>query len=112
MRNTVIAILASVLCACSAMMTGQGGSGGPAIGGDDRSSQQQSADQQLSAAVRSALGAESSELSSGIGVSTRSGVVTLSGAVASFDLRDRAVRIAENVPGVSSVNNQLRVDSR
>ena len=37
------------------------------------------------------------------------GVVTLSGVVPKEDLRDRAVKLAESVPGVVSVQNRIQV---
>jgi osmotically-inducible protein OsmY len=44
-----------------------------------------------------------------IGVSTRSGVVTLSGTVDSQQAMDRAVAIARSHPNVASVENKLVV---
>ena len=46
-----------------------------------------------------------------IDVDTRAGVVTLNGPVKSEQARDRASQIAQAVPGVTSVDNNLTISS-
>jgi osmotically-inducible protein OsmY len=67
-------------------------------------------DDAVSAQVRRAL-AKDPLLSSGlVGVSTQGGVVTLRGTVRSMLARGRAGLVAQAVPGVTSVLNDLRFD--
>ncbi len=46
-----------------------------------------------------------------IGVSARDGVVTLNGAVGSYDARDRAIGIARRTNGVRNVNSRIVVNT-
>jgi hyperosmotically inducible protein len=46
---------------------------------------------------------------SDINVDTRRGIVTLFGTVPNASISDKAVRVAKDVPGVKSVNRELRV---
>ena len=46
-----------------------------------------------------------------IGVTARDGVVTLNGAVGSYDARDRAIGIARRTNGVRNVNNRIVVNT-
>jgi hyperosmotically inducible protein len=98
------AIAVTLLSACSAMILGESSTESPALGGDIRGPAQIAADDALTEAVASALDSGSDLL-----VSARSGAVTLSGTLASFEKRDQAVALATSVSGVSSVNNQIRV---
>ena len=97
-------IAVTLLSACSAMILGESSTESLAIGSDSRGSAQVAADDALSDAVTSALGNRSSLV-----VSARTGVVTLSGTLSSFDERDQAVALATAVSGVSIVHNQIRV---
>ena len=47
-----------------------------------------------------------------VGVRTVNGQVTLSGAVGSYEARNRAYRIARQAKGVNAVINQIRVEDR
>ena len=47
---------------------------------------------------------------SGINVTTRNGVVTLTGSVASKEAKDTAVQLARDTDGVRSVRDQLKID--
>jgi hyperosmotically inducible protein len=66
-------------------------------------------DARLSAAVRARLAADAQLRGANIGVSSRAGVVTLSGAVGSAALRAAAERDARAVDGVRSVTNTVTV---
>jgi len=72
---------------------------------DGRSYQEAQADNQISARVNSALVREHLDLN----VQTRDGVVTLSGRVANSEQARRAIELAQGVPGVTAVRNQLRI---
>lgn len=103
-RILAVAVAVTLLNACSAMLLGESSTESAAIGSDNRGSGQVAADDALSDAVTSALGNRS-----GLVVSTRTGVVTLSGTVSSFDERDQAVVLTKAVSGVSIVHNKIRV---
>ena len=68
-------------------------------------------DSALTAKVKAALLAEPGLKSLQIGVDTKNGAVTLSGAVDSAASRDRAKEVASSVNGVSTVVDQLTVKS-
>ena len=58
--------------------------------------------------VQARIQADPGSTGSKIGVDTKAGVVSLSGAVASDTVRDSAERIARETPGVRSVDNNVR----
>jgi len=112
MRILTITTLFGLLAGCSAMLVGEGTSSAPAIGSNDRSSQQIAADEALETAVRSAFSSDNALRSANVSVAAKEAVVTLSGTLSSFELRDHAVGITEGVSGVDRVNNQLQVNTR
>jgi osmotically-inducible protein OsmY len=74
-----------------------------------RSTGQYVDDKTLSARVNAALLADKNVKSSQIDVTTYNGVVQLSGFVESQDVAQRAVVVAQNVDGVKSVKNDIRL---
>jgi len=101
------------MAGCSAMLLGDGQTGkAPADDVNERAAAQNATDQAITRAVRSALAADKHAGQYGLGVSTYGGKVKLSGTVGSFEARDQAVAIARGVDGVTSVSNQIRVDTR
>ena len=68
-------------------------------------------DASLTQIVRAALESESSLDARKIDVENRSGNVTLHGAVASDEQREKAARIVSAVGGVRNVQNNLTVDA-
>ncbi|MES2272806.1 MAG: BON domain-containing protein [Chlamydiota bacterium] len=81
--------------------------------GCQQQDQSNSADWAITAKVKKEIMTESSLSASArfISVSTSNGVVTLTGTVASQEESNKAARIARNVSGVSSVNNQLTISN-
>lgn len=67
------------------------------------------ADAAITAKVKSALIAEPGLKSTGIDVVTEKGVVSLFGTTVSDANRERATRVAANIEGVKSVENNLAV---
>jgi len=102
----------TTLGGCSAMLLGTGDSGSAPIGSESRSSAQIEADNALGHAVADAFRAEPGLASLNIGISAKSGVVTLEGKVDSFELRDQAIAVAGGIVGVSRVNNHLQVRTK
>ena len=68
-------------------------------------------DREIRSAVTSALLRANTSAFSGIDVRVDTGVVFLSGTVSRGRLRDQATRVAEAVPGVVAVRNDLRATS-
>ena len=66
-------------------------------------------DASITAKVKAALVAEPGIEGFGVDVDTSANVVTLSGTVASSELREEAQRIARKVDGVKEVKNNLTV---
>lgn len=66
-------------------------------------------DTTLTTKVKTAIFEEPSLKSSEINVETFKGKVQLSGFVSSRDAADKAVHVAQNVKGVESVKNDMRI---
>lgn len=64
---------------------------------------------QLTAKIKSKMALDDTVRASAIDVDSREGVVTLSGAVGSAAQRDRALQLARETDGVSSVVDRLQV---
>ncbi len=68
-------------------------------------------DQSLTAAIQSKLYADDSTKSANIKVDVKNGVVTLSGDVPSSDVELEAMKVANGTPGISSVSDQMKVNT-
>jgi len=68
-------------------------------------------DTMITAKVKAAILAEPGLRSSDINVDTKDATVTLSGTVASLDLREKAKQLASTTEGVKSVVDNLSVNS-
>jgi osmotically-inducible protein OsmY len=102
-----VAVLVMFLSGCAtAVSTGYGQGGQTA---DGRSYSEAYGDNQISAAVNTLLVQDPEIKASDIRVSTRDGVVTLNGQVASSSQARRAASLAASVPGVSRVVNRLGI---
>ena len=109
MRTIVVLVVCAALAGCSGYLLGDR-KPTPVMTpeGDTRSSVQDSA---ISGEVRQRFN-EDDELSRyRLGISTRSGRVTLSGAVANYPARDRAVELARATNGVREVDNRIVVNT-
>ncbi len=94
------------------MLLGNSSSGSGELGADDRSTVQISADNALSATIRSRYAADTALGAAELKVRSVNYNVTISGTVSAFADRDRAVRIARNTDGVRTVDNQISVNTR
>ena len=97
--------LSVLLSGCATAISSGYGQGGQTA--DGRSYSEAYDDNQISAAVNTLLVEDSQVQASNIRVSTRDGVVTLDGRVASSEQARRAASLAGSVPGVSRVVNRL-----
>jgi BON domain len=107
-----VGVAMALLTGCSAMLVGGGGTSSPPIGSDSRSPAQLAADEALAGTVAGAISADPTLKPADVAVSARSGEVTISGTVSSFEARDQAVHVAAAVSGVSRVHNQIRVRTK
>ena len=106
-----LVLLAAVGTAgCTSMLTGSGGSSAAPLGSESRSAEQQQRDSDLQRTVAQALASESGLQGLGLSVTAHNNTVTVSGAVPSFSLRDRAIVVARNAAGSALVRNQIRVE--
>lgn len=107
MTRAIVLIACIALGGCSAMMLGGGQSSGRPIGTDTRSSSDQAADRRITAIVRNRISYDDELGDEDIRIDTVAGVVSLKGSVSSYPQRDRAGRLARDVPDVRRVDNQL-----
>lgn len=110
MRLLILALIVTTSVACSSMLVGGGNSSGGQLGADKRSPEQAASDHSITATIRSRYAADSAISRFNLGVDTFNGTVRLSGTVDSFEVRDRAVRIADGTSGVRSVRNDISVN--
>jgi osmotically-inducible protein OsmY len=108
MRLLLLLAVALSLGACASAISSGYGEGGRDASG--RSYAEARADNQISAAVTSALVRERGVPAMDIEVRTLQGVVTLQGRVASEAISRRAERIAAATSGVRRVVNQLLIE--
>jgi len=94
------------------LLGGSGSAAGNPIGHDGRSSAQISEDNRITATIRARYSADPDLAAASLQVETVRRTVTLRGTVTSFQVRDRAVRLAQDVAGVIRVDNQLSVRTR
>lgn len=84
-------------------------SASPAMAGSSSAKAIKAADRQLQKKVRGALSRTKGLSVSGVSVKARSGVVTLQGWVPEESQVALAAQVAQGVPGVTSVKNDLTV---
>lgn len=109
-HRSIAAALALVLLAgCTSMMLGGGQSSGRPIGSDSRTQTAQASDLRITAIVRNRINYDDELGGQDIRIDTLRGVVTLRGSVESYTQRDRAGRLAMDVPDVERVVNQLAI---
>ena len=111
MHVLIAVFMVLMLPACTSMLLGNASSGDGGMSTDTRSSSQVAADNTISVTIRRKFGADSAVSQYAIGIRTVDRNVTLSGTVGSFQARDRAVQIANDTEGVSSVRNQIMVNT-
>ncbi len=112
-------VLALALSGCTGMLLGAGNnssapaSGSPGSkGGATSSPAQLASDNAISAAVRNRLIGDGTVGRYDLRVQTTNRRVSLYGTVDNYAARDQAVQLTRAVDGVTSVDNQIRVDTR
>jgi hyperosmotically inducible periplasmic protein len=116
MRVMLLLALVLALSGCTGMLLGggnssSGSSSGPR-GGATSSPTQLASDNAITAAVRNRLIGDGTVGRYDLRVQTVNRRVTLFGTVDSYAARDQAVQLTRTVDGVTSVDNQIRVDTR
>lgn len=106
-KIVIPAILVIVLTGCASAVGSGYGQGG--LSSDGRSYSKAREDNTITARVNSLLVQDRQITAMNIEVTTRNGVVTLTGTVPSRSLSERAARLAASVEGVKTVVNHLRV---
>ncbi|HEX7720088.1 MAG TPA: BON domain-containing protein [Woeseiaceae bacterium] len=114
MRVTLVLALVLALSGCTGMLLGSGSSssGSSSGGGATSSPAQLASDSAITAAARNRLIGDGTVGRYDLRVQTVNRRVTLYGTVDSYSARDQAVQLTRAVDGVSSVDNQIRVDTR
>lgn len=111
MRILITALSALLLAGCTSLLLGSAESGDGTYPAEGRNNSQVAADEAISEAIRTKLSADKVVNRYAIGITTRDAVVTVSGTVASYAARDRAVQLAKATDGVRSVNNRIIVNT-
>lgn len=115
MKRAWIAVagaLALVLTGCAPVLIGGGAVGGYKAATDERSAGTMWDDATISAKVKRGLIEHPEVRARKIDVDTVDGVVVLSGLVQSPGESERAVAVAQAVPGVKRVENNIQIGSR
>jgi hyperosmotically inducible protein len=111
MRSLVFLFFAITLSGCSGMMLGGGtGSSSGSSSTTGSSTTAQTSDIAITGMVREELAADSRVSVSSINVSTRNGVVRLSGVVRDYEARETAEKLAMSVDGVRAVENRISIE--
>jgi hyperosmotically inducible protein len=107
----LVALSCALLMAsgCIPVLIGGAAVGGYYLGKDDRNPTQIAADSSITAKVKSKFIADKYVDAFDINVDTHAGIVTLHGDVTNTVAREQAEKLARNVDGVQSVDNQIRI---
>ncbi len=110
MRFGLIVLVMLLMSGCTALVVGGAAVGGYQLGKDEREPAVVAADSAITTKIKGKYVADSVVSVFNISVRTYEGVVTLTGTVASYVVRDQAGRIARGTRGVAVVNNQIVVE--
>ena len=105
-------ILIAGLAGCAPAVVGAGAAGGYKVATDERGVGRVWDDATITTKVKNALGESHEVRARKIDVDTVEGAVILTGIVETQEEARKAVDIAEGVPGVKEVKNNLQVGSR
>jgi len=108
--SVIVAVLSSiVLAGCVPVLIGGGIAGGYYLGKDKREPTQIAEDGSITAKIKAKFIGDKYVDAFEINVDTYEGAVTLRGDVTNTIARDQAAKLAGEVAGVKSVDNQIRV---
>jgi len=110
MRRLMALAVIAALSGCSAILLGGGSAGsGYKADKDERSTSNIAADTALSTSIMSKFAADTTSGLAAVGVQTYMRLVTLSGTVGNYAVREKAEKIAIDTDGVRAVNNEILV---
>lgn len=107
--NSFIAITLLSGAAMSAFAVDQAAAAG--VAADTAMAAKLSSDDAITNSARAALNADAQSATLPINLTTKKGVVMLSGEVPSADVGDRVIQIIASINGVKEVRNDMRVKS-
>ena len=110
MRSLVFLLFAATLAGCSGMMMIGGSSGSGTSGTARTTGVQSAADESLTEQIKQLYARDAVLREAGISVTTRQGLVRISGSVPSYGAREKAEKLAISTNGVTGVDNRITVD--
>lgn len=110
MRKLIILSFLFALSGCTALAIGGAGVGGYQPGKDERPPSVVASDSAITSKIKGKFVADDVVSVFSIGVRTYDATVTLSGAVGSYNARQRAESLARATGGVRAVNNQITIE--
>jgi osmotically-inducible protein OsmY len=110
----IIAILLAMLLSagCTSMLLGNNSSAEQGASSASRDETHSAVDDKITAAVIEALSEDKLVSQYSLAVRTVNGYVIVSGTVGSYTARDRAIEIASNVEGPTSISYRIGVNTR
>jgi osmotically-inducible protein OsmY len=112
MRKLVLLLSILALSGCTALAVGGAGVVGYQLGKDERPAGVVASDSAITTKIKGKYAADDVVIVFNISVRTYEGTVTLTGAVGSIRVRDRAEALAKETNGVKMVNNQVIVEDK
>jgi len=110
MRVLVFLVFVITLSACSSLMVSGGSSTSSAAEAERAAKSVKAADTATTNRVKSAFAADAELGKQTIYVSTKAGMVRISGSVSSYDARENAEKLAMATDGVKAVENKITVE--
>ncbi len=110
MRKLLILSSLLVLSGCTALAIGGAGAVGYQLGKDERPPSVVTSDTAITSKIKGKFAADDVVSVYRIGVRTYEATVTLTGAVGSYNARQRAESLARATDGVRVVNNQITIE--
>jgi osmotically-inducible protein OsmY len=112
MRTLIILSTLLALSGCTALAIGGAGVVGYQLGKDEREPSVVAADSAITSKIKGKFVADDVVSVFNIGVRTYEATVTLTGAVGSYNARQRAESLARETSGVKIVNNQITIEDQ
>jgi hypothetical protein len=112
MHKSIFLSILLALSGCTAVAIGGAGVVGYQLGKDDRPPSVVASDSAITSKIKGKFVADDVVSVFNIGVQTYEATVTLTGAVGSYNARQRAESLARETGGVKVVNNQITIEDQ
>lgn len=112
MRHAAILLSLIMLCGCTALVVGGSSGGSYPAGGNERSPGVVASDSAITTRIRAKFDADPVVRAFNLRIRTYEGKVTLSGTVANYIARGRALDLAKGTAGVQTVTNQIDIEDK